>query len=57
MNHRHRDAPVSHGPECGGVVNAACRSGTATASGTLWRGGRGRTFCDDGGTRLITTAR
>jgi len=28
MNHPRRDAPVSHCPECGGVVNAGLRGDT-----------------------------
>ena len=55
MNHRRRDAPVSHCPECGDVVNAGLR-GAALCDGSKHavRRRQGRTFCVDCGTRLIS---
>ena len=55
MNHRRRDAPVSHCPECGGVVNADLQ-GVTLCDGSKHAVARrqGRTFCVDCGTRLIS---
>jgi len=54
MNHRRRDAPVSHGPECGGVVNARLPSTQCNSSKHAVARRQGRTFCVDCGTQLIT---
>ena len=55
MNHRRRAAPVSHCPECGGVVNADLQ-GVTLCDGSKHAVARrqGRTFCVDCGTRLIS---
>ena len=57
MNHRRRDAPVSHCPQCGGVVNAGLRTTQCDGSKHAVARRQGRTFCVDCGTRLITAAR
>jgi hypothetical protein len=54
MNHRRRDAPVSHCPQCGGVVNAGLRATQCDDSKHAVRRRQGRTFCVDCGTRLIS---
>ena len=54
MNHRRRDAPVSHCPECGGVVNAQLAPTQCDASKHAVARRQGRTFCVDCGTQLIT---
>jgi hypothetical protein len=54
MNHRRRDAPVSHCPECGGIVNAGLPSTQCESSKHDVARRHGRTFCVDCGTRLIT---
>lgn len=53
MNHRRADAPVSHCPKCGGVVNArasspACNEGKHAAARR-----RQSVFCVDCGTKLV----
>lgn len=53
MNHRRRDAPVSHCPECGGVVNAQVRPMDCADAKHAVSRRQGRTFCVDCGTRLI----
>jgi hypothetical protein len=54
MNHRRRDAPVSHCSECGGVVNAGWPATHCDGSRHAVARRQGRTFCVDCGTRLIT---
>ena len=54
MNHRRRDAPVSHCPQCGGVVNAGLRATQCDDSKHAVARRQGRTFCVDCGTRLIS---
>jgi len=54
MNHRRRDAPVGHCPQCGGVVNAGLRTTLCDDSKHAVARRQGRTFCVDCGTRLIT---
>jgi hypothetical protein len=54
MNHRRADAPVSHCPQCGAVVNArvvspACSEATHAAARR-----QQLTFCVHCGTRLIS---
>jgi hypothetical protein len=53
MNHRRRDAPVSHCSECGGVVNAGLRATDCDGSRHDLARRQGRTFCVDCGVRLI----
>jgi len=53
MNHRRRDAPVSHCPECGGVVNAQIAVMHCGDAKHAVSRRQGRTFCVDCGTRLI----
>ncbi len=57
MNHRRRDAPVSHCPECGGVVNAGLPATSCDDAKHAVARRQGRTFCVYCGTRLITAAR
>jgi hypothetical protein len=53
MNHRRRDAPVGHCPECGGVVNAAhSRQGCDDGKHAAARRRQAR-YCVDCGTQLI----
>jgi len=54
MNHRRRDAPVSHCSECGGVVNAGLVATHCDGSRHAVARRQGRTFCVDCGMRLIT---
>jgi hypothetical protein len=54
MNHRRRDAPVSHCPECGDVVNADLPATQCDDSRQAVARRQGRTFCVNCGTRLIT---
>ena len=54
MNHRRRDAPVSHRSECGGVVNAGLPATHCDNPKHAVARRQGRTFCVDCGTRLIT---
>jgi hypothetical protein len=54
MNHRRRDAPVSHCPQCGGVVNAGLAPTHCDGSKHAVARRQGRTFCVDCGTQLIT---
>ena len=55
MNHRRRDAPVSHCPECGGMVNADLPARRCDSSEHAVARRQGRTFCVNCGMRLITT--
>lgn len=53
MNHRRRDAPVGHCPQCGGVVNAqAALRGCSDDKHAAARR-RQSTFCVDCGKKLI----
>jgi hypothetical protein len=54
MNHRRRDAPVSHCSECGGVVNADLPATQCDDSRHAVARRQGRTFCVHCGMRLIT---
>ena len=54
MNHRRRDAPVSHCSECGDVVNADLPATQCDDSRHAVARRQGRTFCVNCGTRLIT---
>jgi hypothetical protein len=54
MNHRRRDAPVSHCPECGGMVNADLPATQCDSSKHAMARRQGRTFCVNCGMRLIT---
>ena len=56
MNHRRRDAPVAHCPECGGVVNAHLAPTECDDAKHAVKRRQGRTFCVDCGTRLIATS-
>ena len=51
MNHRRQDAPVSHCPECGGVVNAQIRLMDCGDAKHAVSRRQGRTFCVDCGAR------
>lgn len=56
MNHRRRDAPVSHCPACGGVVNARIaveRCDEAKHAAARRRQSR---FCVDCGTQLVKSS-
>ena len=53
MNHRRRDAPVSHCPQCGGVVNAGLLDRPCDGSRHATARREGRAFCVDCGTQLI----
>jgi ribosomal protein S27AE len=53
MNHRRRDAPVSHCPQCGGVVNAGLPHTPCDAQKHAAAVRQHRTFCVDCGTHLI----
>jgi hypothetical protein len=53
MNHRRRDAPVSHCPECGGVVNARITAGRCDEAKHAAARRRQSTFCVDCGTQLV----
>ena len=54
MNHRRRDAPVSHCSECGGTVNADLPATQCDDSKHAVARRQGRAFCVACGTRLIT---
>jgi hypothetical protein len=54
MNHRRRDAPVSHCPQCGEVVNAAIASRRCTEEAHATARRQQSTFCVHCGTRLVT---
>lgn len=53
MNHRRRDAPVGHCPQCGGVVNARVKSPSCSESKHAAARRRQSIFCVDCGTRLV----
>jgi len=53
MNHRRGDAPVSHCPECGNVVNARVAPKNCDEAKHAAARLRQSRFCADCGTRLI----
>jgi hypothetical protein len=53
MNHRRRDAPVSHCPQCGGVVNANLPHTQCDGAKHAVAVRQHRAFCVDCGTQLI----
>lgn len=55
MNHRRRDAPVGHCPECGGVVNARLAAGGCSESTHAAARRRQSRFCVDCGTQLVAS--
>ncbi len=55
MNHRRSDAPVSHCPECGGVVNAQIPAEGCSESKHAAARRRQSTFCVDCGLRLVVS--
>jgi hypothetical protein len=55
MNHRRRDAPVGHCPECGGVVNPLVRNAGCDESKHAVARRRQSMFCVDCGSRLIAS--
>ena len=54
MNHRRRDAPVSHCPQCGGTVNAAIRAKICSEAEHAAARRRQSAFCINCGTKLIS---
>ena len=55
MNHRRRDAPVSHCPQCGGVVNALILTAPCSDDKHSVARRRRSVFCVDCGTQLVTS--
>ena len=55
MNHRRRDAPVGHCPECGAVVNPNHKTARCDESKHTAARRRQLTFCVDCGTRLMSS--
>jgi hypothetical protein len=53
MNHRRRDAPVSHCPQCGGSVNDQVRSAPCSETKHAAARRRQSAYCVDCGTALI----
>lgn len=53
MNHRRSNAPVSHCPECGGVVNARIASEGCNETKHAAARRRQSRFCVDCGTQLV----
>jgi hypothetical protein len=53
MNHRRRDAPVAHCPQCGEVVNANVRAGACSEAKHAAARRRQSAFCIDCGAALI----
>jgi hypothetical protein len=53
MNHRRRDAPVGHCPQCGGVVNARVATRGCNDSKHAAARRRQSIYCVDCGTRLV----
>ena len=53
MNHRRRDAPVSHCPQCGGVVNAHAAPRACSENKHAAARRRQSIFCVDCGMRLV----
>jgi hypothetical protein len=54
MNHRRSDAPVSHCPKCGGVVNAHVPARACSESKHAAARRRQSIFCVDCGKRLVS---
>jgi ribosomal protein S27AE len=54
MNHRRRDAPVSHCPQCGGVVNPNLPHTQCDGAKHAVAVRQHRAFCVDCGAQLIT---
>jgi rRNA maturation protein Nop10 len=57
MNHRRPDAPVSHCPQCGGVVNARIPAQACSTQKHDAARRRQSVFCVDCGTQLVGGAR
>jgi hypothetical protein len=55
MNHRRRDAPVSHCPQCGGLVNGQIAAGPCSESKHSAARRRQSMFCVDCGARLVVS--
>ena len=55
MNHRRRDAPVGHCPQCGGVVNQAFSTQRCSELDHATARRRQNIFCVNCGTRLVVT--
>lgn len=53
MNHRRANSPVSHCPQCGGVVNANIASAACSNDKHATSRRQGSMFCVDCGTQLI----
>ena len=53
MNHRRRDAPVSHCPQCGGTVNESIRAKVCSEAEHAAARRRQSTFCINCGAKLI----
>jgi hypothetical protein len=53
MNHRRSDAPVSHCPQCGGVVNASIRARPCSEAQHVAARRQQSVFCVDCGAQLI----
>lgn len=55
MNHRRRDAPVGHCPQCGNVVNAQIASMSCGEDKHAVARRRQSIFCVDCGMRLVAS--
>jgi hypothetical protein len=53
MNHRRANSPVSHCPQCGGVVNPSIVAGRCDEAKHAASRRRQSTFCVDCGVQLI----
>jgi hypothetical protein len=53
MNHRRRDAPVGHCPQCGGVVNDRIAANACSEDKHSDARRRQSTFCVDCGAQLM----
>ena len=53
MNHRRTDAPVSHCPQCGGVVNSRIPAQSCSSQKHDTARRRQSVFCVDCGTQLV----
>ena len=53
MNHRRRDSPVGHCPQCGGVVNAQVIAERCSEEKHSTARRRQSIFCVDCGTQLV----
>jgi hypothetical protein len=56
MNHRRRDAPVGHCPQCGGTVNEAIRAQSCSEAEHAAARRRQSAFCVNCGAKLIAGA-